>query len=76
MDANSKGTIVNTTKSRPDISQQCRVAIEVPYGQLSLGSTLNVIERVGAFFYNDSIPIANDPFQLHLPALENLLKSA
>jgi hypothetical protein len=74
MDTNAKRTIFNPTKSRPDVSQQARVAVEIAYGELSLRGILYFIQRICALLDNDSIPIANDLFQLRLPALENLFK--
>jgi hypothetical protein len=74
MDTDSERAIFKPTKGRPDVSQQVRVAVEIAYRQLSLRGVLYFIQRICALLDNDSIPIANDLFQLRLPALENLLK--
>ena len=58
MDTHSKRTIFNPTKSRSHISQQFRVR-----------SVLHFIQRICALLDNTFIPIANDLFQLRLPAL-------
>jgi hypothetical protein len=72
-DTDYKRSNFNPTKSRPDVSQQVRVAVEIAYGQLSLRSVLYFIQGICTLLYDDSIPIANDMFQLCLPALENVL---
>jgi len=69
MDTHSNRTIFNPTKSRSHISQQFRVPVEIAYGELSLRSVLHFIQRICALLDNTFIPIANDLFQLRLPAL-------
>jgi hypothetical protein len=74
MDTDSKRTIFNATKSRPDVSQKVRVTVEIAYGEVSLRSVLYFIQRIRALLDNDSISIANDLFQLRLPAHQECFK--
>jgi hypothetical protein len=74
MNTDSERSIFNPAKSRQDVSQQRRVAVQIAYGQLTLRGVLCFIQRICALLYDDSIAIANNLFQLRLPALENVPK--
>jgi hypothetical protein len=50
------------------------VAVEIAYRQLSLQSVLYFIQGIRTLLYDDSIPIANNMFQLCLPALRECSK--
>jgi hypothetical protein len=74
MCTDSETIVSNPPKSRPDLSQHVRFAVEIAYREVALCSVLYFIQRIGALLNNDSISVPNDCFQLRLLALENLLE--